>query len=230
MTGMSDWRTVEPLDPRSGERLVFTDHEWATVEAATARIMPTDHDPGAREARVVRFIDRYLSGLSYVFAAADGEGFLELAGKQADAWRERLSEMRQTYRDGIRSLDQITAERFDTDFKCATDAQQDEVLERLSGVPKPVDVCLGGRESTGTVQMGAFDDGLTFFEALVAHTRQGFYSDPVYGGNHQRVGWEVIGFPGPEALRDTMDGTYSLESYLVKDYDWHELIPDFRER
>ncbi len=34
---------------------------WATVEAATARVIPTDDLPGAREANVVGFIDRQLA-------------------------------------------------------------------------------------------------------------------------------------------------------------------------
>ncbi|MBI1948982.1 MAG: gluconate 2-dehydrogenase subunit 3 family protein [Deltaproteobacteria bacterium] len=34
---------------------------WATVEAATARLIPTDDLPGAREANVVGFIDRQLA-------------------------------------------------------------------------------------------------------------------------------------------------------------------------
>jgi gluconate 2-dehydrogenase gamma chain len=73
--------------------------------------------------------------------------------------------------------------------------------------------------------MGAFDDHGTFFPALVAHTRQGFYSDPIYGGNRDGIGWKVIGFPGPKSLKDTMDGTYSLREYYVQEYDWNDLVP-----
>ena len=65
MTLKSEWEIVgEPVDPDSTERYFFTAHEWNTVEAATARIMPTDQDPGAREARVIVFIDRYVSGIN----------------------------------------------------------------------------------------------------------------------------------------------------------------------
>ena len=32
----------------------------------------------------------------------------------------------------------------------------------------------------------------------MTHTRQGFYADPIYGGNRDRIGWQVIGFPGPD--------------------------------
>ena len=44
---------------------------------------------------------------------------------------------------------------------------------------------------------------------LVLHTRQGFYSDPIYGGNKERIGWRVIGFPGPASLLEVFAGRYS---------------------
>ena len=54
--------------------------------------------------------------------------------------------------------------------------------------------------------------------------RQGFYADPVYGGNKDQIGWKVIGFPGPESLKDTMDGTYTTAPYFVHEYDWADLL------
>ncbi len=41
------------------------------------------------------------------------------------------------------------------------------------------------------------------------HTRQGFYADPIYGGNRDRIGWKVIGFPGPASLNEVHTGRYS---------------------
>ena len=38
----------------------FTPEEAVELDAMTAQIIPTDHTPGAREARVVHFIDRAL--------------------------------------------------------------------------------------------------------------------------------------------------------------------------
>lgn len=220
------WRTIgSPLTDDVEGPLFFTDHEWFTVEAVAARIIPTDRDPGATEAGVVRFIDRYLSGTGYVYAAADGSGFLELAGKDAEAWRARMSDMQRTYRAGLRNLDAIAVERAGSPFVGLGSVDQDAVLEQLSGRPKPGPVVLGQSESAGAFQMGAFDEGLGFFDAIVAHTRQGFYSDPVYGGNRDRVGWTTIGFPGPASLAATMDGTYSLRDAFVHDYAWHELVP-----
>ena len=35
-----------------------------------------------------------------------------------------------------------------------------------------------------------------FFDALLANTIEGFFSDPIYGGNRVMAGWKLIGFPG----------------------------------
>jgi gluconate 2-dehydrogenase gamma chain len=231
MTLKADWTTVgEPVDPDSATKLFFTDHEWDTIEAAAARIMPTDRDPGAREARVIVFIDRYLSGIDYIFAAADGSGFLKLTGRSADAWRARVNNMRRTYREGVRELDRLAHDNYQTPFAELVDDQQDRILELLSGEPKPQPVTLGSSEAVGSFLQGVFDEDLPFWLALCLHVRQGFYCDPVYGGNKNRMGWKVIGFDGPKSLRDTMDGTYSTEKYFVRSYDWAELIPHLREQ
>lgn len=228
----ANWEVVgSPLTDDDRGPLFFTDHEWATIEAAAARIIPTDHDPGAREAGCVRYIDRYLSGIRYIYAAADGSGFLQLAGKEAEAWRARIARMQRTYRAGVGELDRLaSASQKGARFIDLGDGHQDQVLAELSGRPKPDPVAFDADERAGAFQMGAFDEGLGFFDALVLHVRQGFYCDPVYGGNRDRIGWKVIGFPGPTSLKDTMDGSYSLRDQFLHDLDWADLIPHLRER
>lgn len=231
MTSKADWPVVGSLiDPDSNERLFFDEHEWETIEAATARVLPTDHDPGAREAGVVRFIDRYLGGTDYIFAAADGSGYLKMSGMPEDAWKERIVAMQKAYRDGIRRLDEIARESFGSPFKSLGEENQDAALELLSGAPRPERVRLGKGEAVGTFLQGLSDEGMDFFHALLLHTRQGFYGDPIYGGNRDRVGWETIGFPGPKSLADTNDCTYSVKEYFVHEYDWADLIPYLRDR
>jgi gluconate 2-dehydrogenase gamma chain len=258
----SEWEIVgEPVDPDSTERYFFTEHEWNTIEAATARIMPTDHEPGAKEARVVVFIDRYISGIDYIFASADGSGFLKIAGKHADAWRARQYKLQALYRQGVRQLDALAGgghlgpeegglvPAFDSwsgaespngtngrtsashrGFVDLSEEEQDQVLVALSGAPKPSKVTLGTKEPVTTFLQGSFDEDLSFFATLCLHTRQGFYSDPVYGGNKDQMGWKVIGFPGPKSLKDTMDGTYDTTEYFHEgDYDWYDLIPHLKE-
>jgi len=49
----------------------FTSHEYATCAAICARIVPTDADPGATEARAVEFIDLFLAAFELPPDAAD---------------------------------------------------------------------------------------------------------------------------------------------------------------
>ena len=82
----------------------FTPEEAAEVEAITARIIPTDDTPGAREAGVVYFIDRALA----TFGTDD----------------------QKTYREGLPDLQERVKEIFPSasKFSSLTAEQQDEVL------------------------------------------------------------------------------------------------------
>jgi gluconate 2-dehydrogenase gamma chain len=229
MVSKADWEIVPiHIDPDTTEKLFFTDHEWDTIEAAASRIMPTDHDPGAREARVIVFIDRYLSGIDYLYAAADGSGFLQLADKDAHAARARNANMQRLYREGIHELDTKARQLRAPSFKEASEQIQDEVLEQISGAPKPIPVSLTSMEVYYSRLQGNTDEGKSFFDTLCLHVRQGFYGDPVYGGNKDQMGWKTVGFVGPKSLKDTMDGTYSTAEFFVQEYDWEDLVPGFK--
>ena len=46
------------------------------------------------------------------------------------------------------------------------------------------------------VASGFVPDASTFFNLVRAHTIQGTFCDPYYGGNAGFVGWDLIGYPG----------------------------------
>ncbi|HBT7175943.1 gluconate 2-dehydrogenase, partial [Klebsiella pneumoniae] len=50
-----------------------------------------------------------------------------------------------------------------------------------------------------------------FFTYLLQNTREGFFSDPIHGGNKGMVGWTLINFPGARA--DFMDWVERGERY-----------------
>jgi gluconate 2-dehydrogenase gamma chain len=52
------------------------------------------------------------------------------------------------------------------------------------------------------MQQTSAEVDLEFVPLLALHTRQGFYADPVYSGNRNRIGWDVIGFPAPAFLAE----------------------------
>ena len=199
----------------SEERLFFDEHQWATVEAAMARIIPTDDSPGAREANTVGFIDRYLSGIEYVYAKPDGSGFEELTGRRAEAWRKRINILQEKYVEGIREMDRRGRERFGEDFAKLTEEQQDEVLSIMDNPKQEAElvsaqVVVGyGAPVEPAMQQTSTEIEIDFFPLLALHTRQGFYSDPIYGGNRYRVVWNLIGFEGPELLAEFYEGRYT---------------------
>ncbi len=201
----------------------FDPHQRATVEAAMARIIPTDDTPGAREAGCIDFLDRYLSGLAYIFAKPDGSGFEVLKGRSADAWMRRIAIMRAKYLDGIRDLHSRAVIAGAPDFASLSPVEQDEVLHAVeragTGEPTPSTVSTGlaGPVSAEpALQQTSTETDLDFFPLLVIHTRQGFYADPIYGGNRGRVGWNTIGFPGPASMRDVHEGRYTTLQYFAE--------------
>src|SRR6266481_8964246 len=83
----------------------FTPEEGAEVEAITARIIPTDDTPGAREAGVVYFIDH---------------GLVTFGVDDQKAYREGLPELQARVKEMFPSV---------AKFSAATPEQQDEIFD-----------------------------------------------------------------------------------------------------
>ena len=212
------------MSEQAGTGSFFDAHQRATVEAAMARMIPTDDTPGAREARTIDFVDRYLSGIDFIYAKPDGSGFERLEGKRADAWQRRVDIVRERYVAGVEALDHTARERFDADFVELSEERQDEILHALEGPAEREEEAaverarmqLYGAPVEVALQQTSAEVELDFVPLLALHTRQGFYADPIYGGNHDRVGWEVIGFPGPDSLAEVHSGRYSTLEYFAE--------------
>jgi gluconate 2-dehydrogenase gamma chain len=187
-------------------RAHFDAHERATLAAAMARIIPSADGPGASEAGTIDFLEGYLFE-ERIYARADGRGFQPLPERVAEAWRLRLDAIRAQYAEGVKQLDERARVAYGREFRELDGPLQDRVLAALEHE-------LAADETPG-LQEPATEEGLGFFALLVLHTRQGFYADPVYGGNHDRVGWDHIGFPGPSSLAEVHSGRYSTLDYFA---------------
>ena len=187
----------------------FNPHQRATIEAAMARIIPSDDMPGAQEAGAADFVDRYLSGIGYIYAKPDGSGFETLEGKRAEAWRRRIAILQQTYQSGIETLDALANKLFGANFVALGELQQDDTLTALERAGTQAASAGGAPGESPALQQTLTETELEFFPLLVMHARQGFYADPIYGGNRDRAGWRSIGFPGPSSLMEVYTGRYS---------------------
>lgn len=188
-------------------------HQRETIEAAMARIIPTDDTPGAREAGTIDFLDRYLSGIDYIYALPDGTGFETLTGPRALAWQQRVDHARRVHSSGVVELDKRADDAHGRPFVDLDEGQQDAILRSLERGTTAPTINYGGPEEPALQQTSAESD-LDFFGLLVTHTRQGFLADPIYGGNRGQVGWQTIGFPGPKDLAEVHTGQYTTRQYF----------------
>ena len=198
----------------------FDPHQRATIAAAMARIIPTTDTPGATEAGTIDFLDGYLAGIDRIYAKPDGSGFETLSGRRAQAWQQRIDILRTTYVDGIADLDRRSR---DTHGKPFIDLDADEQDSALAAVERPGEeaamnasqAVMGFAPVEPALQQANVEISLSFFALLSLHTRQGFYADPIYGGNRDQVGWQTIGFPGPSSLAEVHTGRYTVIEYFA---------------
>ncbi len=99
--------------------------------------------------------------------------------------------LRRCYRDGVVALNALTSELYGQRFAELSDQRKDDVLERIEANTE--------NESPPAPQDSP-DEGLlaTFFALVWEHTVQGMFCDPQYGGNHEALGWQLVGFPGAQ--------------------------------
>ena len=149
------------------------------LDAAVARLIPTDElGPGAKEADVTYFIDRQL--VSYW--GTHGRNY------RMGPWREGTPQQgfqspltpQEIYRAAIHETNIFCGKQYGKAFNLLTPEPQDEVLPGLA---------------EGEIELESVSSRL-FFDLLLRNTQEGFFSDPMYGGNRDKIGWRLIGFPG----------------------------------
>ncbi len=160
--------------------MFFTADEAALIEAAVDRLIPPDdRGPGGKDAGCAVYIDRQLAG-----PYGRGERWYMQGpwspGLPTQGYQTRLTPAGM-YRAAIKAIDAaVVRESRGGSFSKLAPADQDAFLQRL----EKGDVALDGA------------DGKAFFAQFLQNTLEGFWSDPIHGGNRDLVGWKLIGFPG----------------------------------
>jgi len=55
-----------------------------------------------------------------------------------------------------------------------------------------------------------------FFARLLALTMEGFFGDPIYGGNRNKASWRMLGFPGLPATYSNVIDEYRDKRYVAE--------------
>lgn len=170
-----------PVQVKPGGWLFFTPDEARTMEAIADRLIPADDlSIGGKDAGCVTYLDRQLVGSygnsSRLYTKGPFMPGLPTQGYQAP------DTPAQRYRAGIAALSSwVRDNKGGKRFAELGPDEQDAVLKDLEA---------------GKITLPNKVDAKSFFNLTLASMMEGFFADPIYGGNKDMASWKMLGFPG----------------------------------
>jgi len=158
--------------------------EAAFVEAMVDHMIPADDlSPKGTDMGLAIYIDRAL-------ASAWGKGdrlYMNgpwKLGVPSQGYQLPLTPA-QLYRAGIEATNVHCTKPYGKTFDKITEAQREDVLQGLS---------------KGTLTFASGLPVRDFWNTAYQTVMEGLFSDPIYGGNRNKAGWRMLGFPGAIAV------------------------------
>jgi gluconate 2-dehydrogenase gamma chain len=171
-------------EPAAAGYMFLNFAEAAFVEALVDHMVPADElSPKGTDIGINIYIDRALAGSWGKGERLYMQGPWKL-GVPSQGYQLPLTPA-QLYRAGIEAANDHCRKTYGKAFDLLTEQQREEVLVALS---------------SGKL---TFANGLparVFWATLYQTVMEGMFSDPIYGGNRDKAGWRMIGFPGAIAV------------------------------
>jgi gluconate 2-dehydrogenase gamma chain len=179
--------------------LTLSTLEAAFVSAVADTMIPADAlSPSGTDCGVVTFIDRQLAG------SFGGGAKLYRAGPFRKGKPEQGYQLPLTPREfvgaGIAVTNAWIRKLHGKDFHRLAPKEREDALKALEA---------------GKAELGDFN-GRQFFDALINLVMEGFFADPIYGGNRNKAAWRMIGYPGLPALYANSIDEFRHKRYLVE--------------
>jgi gluconate 2-dehydrogenase gamma chain len=181
--------------------LAQSEHGPHTAENAAPLAQPMDMTSGGHgaffnddDARTIAvFCERLMPGEEGRPGATNANvlNYIDLALSGAYADHQDF------YRRGIAQLDAHCLKVYGKSFHSLVPAQQDETISALEH---------------GTAPEFVWPTAQSFFETVRTHTMEGMFADPIYGGNKDFLGWQLVGFPGAQPVF-TEDDMHSKQAF-----------------
>ncbi len=177
----------------------FDEQQYAVVQAACARLIPTDDEPGATEAGVVDYIDGFLGAFAsdppLIWAGWTVLGTVR---------RQRLGSQRST--DSPR----VTSSPGALGSKARSASANASGSDRSSACRSSIDKgswrsARSSCDLSGEEQDQRLRENGEFTTLLYEHACEGMYGAPEYLGNRGLVGWNNIGWAGDVQPRGYTD-------------------------
>ena len=171
--------------------------EAAFVEALVDHMIPADElTPKGTDIGLNIYIDRALAG-----GWGKGERLYMQGpwkrGTPNQGYQLPLTPA-QLYRAGIEATNAHCRKTYGKTFDRLDEKQREEVLLGLSG---------------GKITFASGLPARTFWATVYQTVMEGMFADPIYGGNRNKAGWKMIGFPGVVAVHRE-----NVEKYRGKKY------------
>ena len=173
--------TTEQTAPKLPDGYMFLHPQEAQfVEAVVDHMVPKDElTPSGTDMGLATFIDRALAG-----SWGKGDRLFQQGpwGKgTANQGYQLPFAPAGLYRAAIEGSNAYCRTTFGKNFdQCSAD-QKETFLKDLAG---------------GKIVLSGGLPGRAFFDVLYQNVMEGMFSDPIYGGNKDKVGWKMLGFPG----------------------------------
>ena len=169
--------------------LTLTATEAAFLSAAYDTFIPADRlSPSGTECGLVTYMDRQLAGAWGNGARLYRSGPF-LKGKPEQGYQLSLTP-KEFFQAGIAAANEWSRRTHGKEFDRLPVAERNAALTAMQ---------------EGKAEFKNFSSR-AFFGQLLAITMQGFFSDPIYGGNRNKVSWQMLGYPGlPATYADKVD-------------------------
>ena len=178
--------------------LALTATEAAFVSAAVDAIIPADElSPSGTDCGLVTFIDRQ-------FASAWGGGAKMYRsgpfqkGKPEQGYQLALTP-KEFFQAGIAEANAWSHKTYAKEFDRLSPADRVAALKAME---------------TGKAEFAGLPSR-QFFQMLLTLSMEGFFSDPIYGGNRDKASWKMLGFPGLPATYAGKFDEYRGKRYVA---------------
>jgi gluconate 2-dehydrogenase gamma chain len=179
--------------------LILTPQEVDFFAATSDTIIPRDDlSPSGTECGIPTFIDRQLA------SAWGGGDRMYRAGPFMKGTPEQGYQLsltpHQFFVAGVQAANAWCIKTYGRSFDRLAQPQRNEALTAME---------------KGTAEFDGFN-ARQFFGALLTITMEGFFSDPIHGGNRNKASWRMLGFPGLPALYADKVEEYRFKRYVAE--------------
>jgi gluconate 2-dehydrogenase gamma chain len=200
-SGLAQPAAAAPQTPAAAAAplLILNETEHAFVVAAVDTLIPADElSPSGSDCGCAVYIDRQLAS-AWGGGAKSYRAGPFVKGKPEQGYQLALTPA-EFFSTGIAAANEWSRKTYGHDFDGLAPDKRAEALKQMQ---------------EGKAEFANFSSR-AFFARLLTLTMEGFFGDPIYGGNRDKVSWKMLGFPGLPATYANVIDEYRDKRYVAE--------------